>query len=714
MENYEKMLSTRPDIKQVNWQREALSDEKVLNEKKVVIAAGTSSGKSLFMTMLLNLYFSNKENKNKKALFIPSGQTNLRLNIEETFDFFKPDFSYVIAKSCEELEAAVNSNVQVIVCLPQTVARCIDVLPKLDKFVLDEAHTWYFQKTIKNIVKKSKPEQQLLLTGTPAPFILRGGFHMYFVPVMDLFNEGRIANTEVHVVASNYNFKEEDYNVEQNLTLSSRTKAELSSEDTFRKVVLGMIKKLKNPIKGMKNLNRLTNEAGGLFFNYLEKTIIWANSIQQADKFAQVLRDFNGLQNAVLVSHSENDDESELMEKFKNDKDIKVLVTVNRGRMGWSYTELFNAVDFTMTRNLSSILQMMARLFRISKTNPNKKKIFYKVSNAKDAGYYTVIMKGVLLLLDREWYSQFNGKNFHGMQIPVTVPRRRVVNPNGTRRPGRPRTNYRYEMLDIPLDLNFFKTVYAKQDDAFSTVAWTTISEVRKQLFNIQAIITPDYVKAIVKRYKTRNAFMKDHHMLGWYIQSNKLSDEYYSHMPDYVIEKNKNNKKFITNWLMQYRGMSLEKVRSLKGDVYKADGRNLYNGSFFVNQAYKLGIDLRSIFKVRKVNKDTITKEDVIELAKTCESSSKFQKKYQRAYFHALKNNYANELTQYYTGTGYVKIVRDITTGEEGTYSYFKQKYGGCDSSIYNLIKKDRPAKSGVFKGKHFKYVNNQGELVN
>ena len=122
-----------------------------------------------------------------------------------------------------------------------------------------------------------------------------------------------------------------------------------------------------------------TNDVAGKFFKHLDKTIIWANSIKQANKFAEVLRTFDGLENSVLVSHSKNDDDSALMDKFKTDNDVRVLVSVNRGRMGWSYTELYNAIDFTMTRNLNSILQMMARLFRVSKVDAKKRKYFCKL-----------------------------------------------------------------------------------------------------------------------------------------------------------------------------------------------------------------------------------------------------------------------------------------------------------------------------------------------
>lgn len=508
---YKKMLRARPFIDEVKWQKTALFLEDIWNKTKVVLAAGTSSGKTFFTIMYLNMFYSVKGNRSKRSLIIPSSQTNLRTNFVDALEDFNPDFEYIVATSCEELRAAIKTDVPVIVCLPQTVSRCLDILPQLEKLILDEAHTWYFKKTIKSIIKKTKPVQQFLLTGTPAPFIMRGNFFIHFVPVMELFNEGRIANTEVHVISSNYEFKNEDYNHNQELKGSAKVKMSSSAEAAIKKVVLGMIRKLRNPIKGLKDVNRLTKEAGGLLFNHLEKTIIWASSIAEAEKFTSVLRSFKGLENAVLVSHSKNDDDSELMNKFKEDPSIKVLVSVNRGRMGWSYTELYNAVDFTMTRNLSTILQMLARLFRISKVNPSKMKYFYKVSNAKDSGYFTIIMKGVLLLLDKEWYSKFNGKNFNGMEIPVTVPRKPREEPSEPSGNKAPKKGYRYEMLDLPLDMNFFKTVYSKQDDPFTTVAWTTIGKVRSAIFGYRDPKTLEESYNAMYKCSTLKQFRKEY-----------------------------------------------------------------------------------------------------------------------------------------------------------------------------------------------------------
>ena len=45
----------------------------------------------------------------------------------------------------EDIQKALQDKVQVIVCLPQTLLRNYKLLPKLDRFILDEAHQWYFK-----------------------------------------------------------------------------------------------------------------------------------------------------------------------------------------------------------------------------------------------------------------------------------------------------------------------------------------------------------------------------------------------------------------------------------------------------------------------------------------------------------------------------------------------------------------------------------------
>ncbi len=524
MKDYNRLLKKWSFLKPIAWQKEALNNQDLYTKAKAVVAAGTSSGKTYYMIMRLILQYWNKSFKGKITLVIPAYQTALRTNfVDALMDFVnvaKVPFTFKVCKGKEDVKKAIEDKVEVIICLPTSVEKS-SYLPKIEQIFIDEAHGWYFATTIKKIIKRTKPEQQVLLTGTPFKFNLRKAFYKFWVPVMELFNQGLISNVETHIISSAYDFKNSDYNALHEV----KTSKSLATKKSLEKVLLGMIRKLRNPIKAHYNVNRITNEAVGRLFKYLDKTVIWCKSIEQAEFFTKTLRSYKGLENSVLLSHSKCDPNSEMLYKFtqKENKDIKILVVVDRTKLGWSFKELFNGIDFTLSRNPATIIQMMARLFRLSENKPNKKKYFYKVSNSKDAGYYTVIMKAVLLLLHRNWYTIFNGKNFNDMRIPVTVPRRRVYNNDGSKRAGRKRTNIDFEMLDLPLDMNFFTSVYSKQDDMFSSVAYATISSARYQLgISSRNFYNFDSIKEVLKDYKSLKEF-RTSNISRWYsIRDNK------------------------------------------------------------------------------------------------------------------------------------------------------------------------------------------------
>lgn len=560
MKNYEKLLKKWSFLKPIHWQKEALNNQDLYTKPKAVVAAGTSSGKTYYMIMRLILQYWNKSFKGKITLVIPAYQTALRTNfVDALMDFVnvaKVPFTFKVCKGKEDVKKAIEDKVEVIICLPTSVEKSSN-LPKIEQIFIDEAHGWYFATTIKKIIKRTKPEQQVLLTGTPFKFNLRKAFYKFWVPVMDLFKQGLISNVETHIISSSYDFKNSDYNALHEV----KTSKNLANKKSLEKVLLGMIRKLRNPIKAHYNVNRITSEAVGRLFKYLDKTVIWCKSIEQAEFFTKTLRSYKGLENSVLISHSKCDPTSEMLYKFtqKENEDIKILVVVDRTKLGWSFKELFNGIDFTLSRNPATIIQMMARLFRLSENKPNKVKYFYKVSNSNDAGYYTVIMKAVLLLLDRNWYSIFDGKNFNDMRIPVTVPRRRVYNNDGSKRAGRKKTKINFEMIDLPLDMNFFKTVLSKQDDMFSTVAWTTLSKVRTALTgynNHRVSLTVEEATKIMKNYKTYKEFReKEKQTYEWFSTNNlrKVCMDYFNSYKLTREEMIEEAKQATLKWVKKY-----------------------------------------------------------------------------------------------------------------------------------------------------------------
>jgi superfamily II DNA or RNA helicase len=454
-------------------------------KKPFVLAAGTSAGKTLTSLIQLEIFYSIPENVKKITLIISSSKTVLRDNFAIALEEFNPSFSYYVVTNKKELQEAIKDGYQVIVCLPQTLNKNYNLFPKVTNFILDEAHQWYFKPTIQKIIKHTKPTRQLLLTGTPSRFIAKGdNFEFYFVPVMDLYDNSLVSNIKIEVVSSAYDFKQTDYLSSYGNLKSDKTNSPTKSKESFKVVCDEMILKLRSKLgnKYLANL-RGANKISALF-NDLKKTIIFCHSLKQANAFYKELYSMKGLNDMVLLSHSQNDKNSEYFEEFRTNSQYKVLVAVDRGKLGYNLPDLFNVVDFTMTQSLDMILQMMGRILRLS--NEDNQKIYFKVATKNTAGYFVDLMTAALCLFKMEWYSKFNGKNMGGILIPkvkTTRPKTKGKS-NTTNKKKQTQRIATLEELGIPLDLNLFnQSIMYSQGDKFSTVAWTTLDECRKEFF---------------------------------------------------------------------------------------------------------------------------------------------------------------------------------------------------------------------------------------
>jgi superfamily II DNA or RNA helicase len=336
-------------------------------KKPFVLAAGTSAGKTLTSLIQLEIFYSIPENVKKITLIISSSKTVLRENFAIALEQFNPSFSYYVVTNKKELQEAIKDGYQVIVVLPQTLNNNYKLLPKVTNFILDEAHQWYFKPTIQKIIKHCKPTRQLLLTGTPSRFNAKADdFEFYYVPVMDLYENDLVSNIKIEVVSSSYDFKQTDYLSAYGNLKADKTNSPTKSKEAFKMVCDEMILKLRGRLgnKYLANL-RGANKISALF-NDLKKTIIFCHSLKQANAFYKELSSMKGLNDMVLLSHSENDRDSEYFEMFRTDSQYKVLVAVDRGKLGYNVPDLFNVVDFSMTQSLDMILQMMRRILRLS------------------------------------------------------------------------------------------------------------------------------------------------------------------------------------------------------------------------------------------------------------------------------------------------------------------------------------------------------------
>jgi hypothetical protein len=267
----------------------------------------------------------------------------------------------------------------------------------------------------------------------------------------------------------------------------------------LKKVAKQMIKTISNPIKIYPTVNRLTNNILSVF-GEVDKTILIANSAKMADDFYSILN--KTIKGKVLVSHSQIDEDSVEFDRFKKEDQYKILIVVNRGRLGFNYKELFNIVDFSFSTNVSVILQILGRLLRLSVLQPNKTKFYYKVASRNTAGYVKDIMTGTLSLTIQENYECFDG-NQKGIKIPRVRKKNKQPGNTGSRKSNNIDTRSINKFFEMGvLDLDFWNEIKFKQSDEFGITAWTTLEEVRRESFNIQkGKLTKQFYDEIIKDY---------------------------------------------------------------------------------------------------------------------------------------------------------------------------------------------------------------------
>jgi superfamily II DNA or RNA helicase len=584
--------------------------------KPVVFAAGTSAGKTFTMAMWFEIFYSNPKNKSKISLLIPASKTVLRDNTKTSFEEFNPSFTYSICKDKKELQQAIKDKVQVIIALPQTLIRSIDILPKVDRFVLDEAHQWYFKTTIQSLLKKVKPTYQLLLTGSPSRFVAQSDkFICKFVPVMELYNLGHVHNAKIEVVSSSYEFKQTDYLGSYGNLKTTKTNSPIKAKEALEMVIDEMINKLKSTTsskftRNWKGINKVSS-----FFNYLDKTIIYTHSTKQADTFFKILN--KKMKGAVLLSHSENDGKSELFTQFQNDDTIKILIAVDRGRLGFNMPELFNIVDFTMTQSLDMLLQMYGRLLRKSSLNHNKQKIYFKVATKNTADYFVDLMTAMLCLTTNDeptyYYSSYNGKNMGGIRIPkVLISKKRVKahTPSQSTKSSKQTKPYvSLVELGIPSDLNLFKqSILHSSSGKFDTIAWTSLDEVRKEFFGIKhkeyfgigemnATYSINTLKNAALECKTRKEFKKKYPSFVNYCRKYNILDEVCIHM----------DTKF-TKWTKDSLKLESKKYKTINEFATKAGGA--YHAAKRLNIFNDITKHMKREFVIK-------SDEDLIKIAK-------------------------------------------------------------------------------------------------
>lgn len=496
--SYKSIIEER-NLIEYNYQSLFWSDPKFQDpEKPIVLAFGTSGGKTL--TALVWLEMQLRKYPNRKALIVPYATKVLRSNFAEELKDFNSLFKLCVVENRKDIEN-MSDDCNIIVALPQTLNKSLDLLPEIDYLIVDEAHEWYFAKTYDKLISTLKPKAQLLLTGTPFVFTAKkDDFLFHYVSVEKLMEENKVHSPFIQVVSTSFDLGTKDYTEDYNL-ITTKNFDYKDNLKMLRKVAKTMMKTISSPAKIFPAFNQSTKNIFSVF-GKIDKSIIIANNVNMANDFYKILND-KDLKGQVLVSHSQNDEDSTEFANFKKHDEYKVLIVVNRGRLGFNMPELFNIIDFSFSTNVSVILQILGRVLRKSNLQPDKQKFYYKVASRNTSGYVQDIMTGALSLTMQEYYETYDG-NQNAIKIPRISKSRKKTEQSTTNRTSNninTRSINKFFEMGV-LDLDFWKEVKYKQNDDFAITAYTTLEEIRRATFNIdKGKYTKEFYDELVNKH---------------------------------------------------------------------------------------------------------------------------------------------------------------------------------------------------------------------
>jgi superfamily II DNA or RNA helicase len=493
-----------------------------------VIAASPNSGKTLMSICYIEKFLS--ENPKARVLVLTHATTVLRTQYYEELKKAQPSFTFCAIESGMDIN---DFDCQVCVALPQSLKNK-KTLYNFDLIVIDEAHQYYFATDgmVKKIIEKTKPKFKLFLTGTPSKFI-RKKFEIIPVSLMTLFDNNQTSDLVIEIATMNATIEASDYNWEDELK-----KEFLYTEEQTRSglddAMLQIEKRLKSWIKTSPEYYSYLNKAFGikLPFGDIGKTLIACRSSEHA-KYVNKYFNERGIKCALSIA-TEDLDSSQFI-AFKNDPNIKVLIVIYRGILGFNMPELENVIDMTGSQNLDRIFQLMCRVTR--KHPLGKKKLFIKVAGKNQIDIMNINMNKVMCLCHDEWFTSFDGKNSGSLNIPVYTKNRTG---DGTKTNTNTNTAKKKDIsiinfLGFPA-IEFFKELQHKRDDSFSGVSYTRVMDVMNKLFdyrkNIHGYWTLETCKEDALKYKRRGDWKKESPSAYFSAHRNGWIDECCKHIP--------------------------------------------------------------------------------------------------------------------------------------------------------------------------------------
>ena len=368
-----------------------------LPNKPCLLGFSTGTGKTYTTHELIECWMV--LNPNKRVLVLTHNQTILRDNFSRGSDFME----FKVGSTLTEAKSK-----RVVVSIPSTLKD--KDLGKFGLLVIDEAHEWFGQTSIKNIRSKIGTHQLLLLTASHGKFS-NSEYHKILFSIEEGIEHNFLSDVKIEIVESAWNFDEtKDYN--NDLELKGTVKVSSSQVERTCKDLLAYMGRSQSWIPGFTKIDRkvLISFEKIKALKVLPKTIVVCHNTNMADSVYEYMR--SQFADQVSISYSKTDQgkypdvNSENLKAFKDSSQARMLILVKRGVLGFDVPELEYVFDMTASKNVGRTQQIMGRVMRQS---GKLKKHYFKVSPIKNLEYTNIQMACVVALMKKEINETWDG-----------------------------------------------------------------------------------------------------------------------------------------------------------------------------------------------------------------------------------------------------------------------------------------------------------------
>jgi len=470
---------------------------------RICYGAACTSGKT-FVGIAFAVY-SIKYDPGTKILILAHGTTVLRSQFfgsatESYGELVEPlgDFRVCEITKASDIDKYYATH-NVFIAIPQTLHK-IKKLPKFDLVICDEGHQFYFAQMVDKIIKRCHAKRVLALTGTPYQFIQKK-WKCIIRALNELPEEMVQQKYVVELVNSNYTISKDDYENDEipkkKENILTRAATYEAMDNCLEKVLTFLVSRAK--AWGSPGVAAFTLQVPAVnklltVFKTLGKTMVICRNQKQARMVEDYFRERDI---PVLISTSDHENSEESVKTFEAFKtaDIKILIVVDRGILGFNFSELANIFDLTCSANIIRIWQAQCRVFRPF-SHSNQPKLFMKVipdlvfngSHNKSLDYFRGIMTMAMSFSDRYWLGNFDGFNGGNLKIPVgrRHENRHFATGKKNRKSQKEQLPVLPDFLSCMNPVEVFKKLYSPDLTKECSVEYTTWPHYKACLFNFK------------------------------------------------------------------------------------------------------------------------------------------------------------------------------------------------------------------------------------